>query len=307
MNEKTEKTYMTETSHTEQKSLHWRGLTSLIVTLAFLGLATTGVILYISPQGRVANWTDWTVLGLRKQQWAAVHTAASLLFVIASSFHVYFNWRVLVRYLVQKRGLHLKREMIGAVAVVAVVFMGTVLEIPPFSSIVALNGNIKAYWENRNAQAPYPHAELSTLSDFSERTGISLPVLQERLAAAGFAAGDVTSRTLEELAKTRGLSPKELFAKITGTRASGGRGMGSGGRGMGAGGRGMGSGGRGMGPGRQTVESLCESNGIPLEKALSALRQQGFAARAESTLRDLADEKGMSPAEVRDLIIGTNR
>ena len=75
---------------------------------------------------------------------------------------------------------------------------------------------------------------------------------------------------------------------------------------MGSGGRGMGSGGRGMGSGRQTLENLCESSGIPLEKALSVLRQQGFAARAESTLRDLADEKGMSPAEVRDLIIGTN-
>jgi uncharacterized membrane protein YgcG len=298
---------MTETSHTEQRILHWRALTSLIVTLAFLGLAATGVILYITPRGRVANWTGWTVWGLRKEQWVALHTSASLLFVIASSLHVYFNWRVLVRYLVQKRRLHLKREMIGAVAVVAAVFAGSVFEVPPFSSIVALNGSIKAHWERRSARAPYPHAELSTLSDFSERTGISRTVLLERLVASGITADDATSRTLEELAKTRGLSPNELFARITGTRASGGRGMGSGGRGMGSGGRGMGSGGRGMGPGRQTLENLCESNGIPLEKALSVLRQQGFAARAESTLRSLADEKGMSPAEVRDLIIEKNK
>lgn len=273
---------MSESSNVAPKALHWRGLTSLIVTLAFLVLATTGVILYISPQGRVANWTGWNILGLGKEQWAAVHTTASLLFLIASGFHVYFNWQALVRYIVLKRKLHLKREMIGAVVVVAVVFTGTVLGIPPFSSIVALNDGIKAYWESQSAQAPYPHAEISTLVDFSERTGVSLTVLQERLTGAGITANDPASQTLEDLAHAHHLSPTELFARISQRNTSGGQ---------------------GSGWGRQTLQSLCESSGVPLEKALNILQQQGFTASAESTLKALAEQKGMSPTEVRNLLV----
>ena len=231
---------MSETSNTERERLHWRGLTSLIVTLAFLVLATTGVIMYISPQGRVANWTGWSVLGLSKQQWIAVHTTMALLFVIGSCFHVYFNWQALVCYFVLKRRLHLKREMIGAVAVVTVVFAGTVFQIPPFSSIIALNGHAKGHWEHQN----------STPTDFNEPT-VSETDFQERFAGPG----------------------KEHGARL----------------------------------GRQTLWSLCESNNLPLEKALGVLQQQGFMAKAQSTLKALADQKGMSPAAVRDLLVEKNR
>ena len=230
---------MPEANNTEQKTLHWRGLTSLVVTLAFLVLATTGVIMYISPQGRVANWTGWNFLGLTKQKWIAVHTTMALLFVIASCFHVYFNWQALVRYFVLKRRLHLKREMIGAVVVVAVVFAGTIFEIPPFSSIVALNGHAKGHWGHQD----------STPIDFAE-SRVSETVSQEHFAGPGKGHG----------------------ARL----------------------------------GRQTVQGLCESNSLPLEKALGILQQQGFAAKAESTLKALAEQKGMTPAEVRDLLVEKN-
>jgi len=235
-----EKAPISETSNTERERLHWRGLTSLIVTLAFLVLATTGVIMYISPQGRVANWTGWNVLGLSKQQWIAVHTTMALLFVIASCFHVYFNWQALVRYLMLKRRLHLKREMIGAVAVVTVVFACTVFEVPPFSSIIALNGHGKGRWEDQD----------STPTDFKESTALET-VSQEHFAGPGK--------------------------------------------------------GHGAGLGRQTIQSLCESNNLPLEKALGDLQQQGFTAKAQSTLKALAEQKGMTPAEVRDLLVEKNK
>jgi hypothetical protein len=235
-----EKAPMSETSNTERERLHWRGLTSLIVTLAFLVLATTGVIMYISPQGRVVNWTGWNVLGLSKQQWIAVHTTMALLFVIASCFHVYFNWQALVRYFVLKRRLHLKREMVGAVAVVTVVFAGTVFEIPPFSSIIALNGHAKGHWEHQvGGWTAGSRLRDSTLTDFKEST-VSETVFQKDFAGPG-------------------------------------------------------------------IQSLCESNNLPLEKALGVLQQQGFTAKAQSTLKALAEQKGMTPAEVRDLLVEKNK
>jgi Domain of unknown function (DUF4405) len=104
-NEKIMDGHMVEANNTKQDTLQWRGLTILVMTLAFLVLATTGEILYITPQGRVANRTGWNVLRLSKKRWVSVHITASLLFFIASGFHVYFNWRTLVRYLLLKRRL----------------------------------------------------------------------------------------------------------------------------------------------------------------------------------------------------------
>jgi hypothetical protein len=44
-----------------------------------------------------------------------------------------------------------------------------------------------------------------------------------------------------------------------------------------------------------------------LEKALGVLQQQGFTAKAQSTLKALAEQKGMTPAEVRDLLVEKNK
>jgi hypothetical protein len=275
---------MADAINAEKKSFHWRGHTSLVVTLAFLVLATTGVILYVSPQGRVANWTGWNVWGLSKEEWAAAHTTAALLFLVASGFHVYFNWSTLVRYIVRQRKIALKREMIGAAAVVAAVFVGTVVGIPPLSGIADLNDRIKAHWEGRSEQAPYPHAEASTLADFSEKTGIPPATLVERLARAGISVDDPASQTLEDLARARGLSPNELFAAISRERESG-------------------AAGHGMGTGRLTIQELCEQRGIDPARALEVLREEGYSADAAMTLKSLAEQKGVTPWEIRELIV----
>jgi hypothetical protein len=44
-----------------------RGFVSLLLTLFFLALSFSGVMLYLTPRGRVANWTGWSMLGLEKR------------------------------------------------------------------------------------------------------------------------------------------------------------------------------------------------------------------------------------------------
>ena len=92
------------------KKFHWRGLTSFLVTLGFLLLAFTGMMLYFTPKGGVAHWIDLRLLGLDKDQWAAIHMLAAILFVIAAGFHLYFNWRIFIHYIKTKAGFNLKRE-----------------------------------------------------------------------------------------------------------------------------------------------------------------------------------------------------
>ena len=95
----------------KDKKWHFRGLTSLFTTVGFLVMAATGLVAYITPQGRIAYWNDWHLLGLSKTQWGNIHIISSILFVIAGSFHIYFNWKALLNYLVDKvkGGLKLKK------------------------------------------------------------------------------------------------------------------------------------------------------------------------------------------------------
>lgn len=50
-----------------------RRFTSLTLTFTFLVMSYTGIILFIAPKGRVANWTNWELLGLDKTQYTNLH------------------------------------------------------------------------------------------------------------------------------------------------------------------------------------------------------------------------------------------
>ncbi len=39
------------------KKFNTQGFTTFVVTLAFLIIAMSGTVLYMTPRGRVANWT----------------------------------------------------------------------------------------------------------------------------------------------------------------------------------------------------------------------------------------------------------
>ena len=188
----------------QDKPFHWRGLTSFLVTLGFLLLAVTGVMLYLTPQGRVAHWTGWRLAGLDKEQWAAVHMLSGLLFLVAAGFHLYFNWAVFIHYIKTKAGFNLKREMGVAVAVISILVAGTLWELPPFQYVVDANDRIKTYWDTHSIPAPYPHAEISTLEDFASRMEIPLDDLQSRLAGLGL-SDTRASLTIQEASDQLGL------------------------------------------------------------------------------------------------------
>jgi len=44
-------------------------LTSVLITVCFGLQVVSGLVLWAAPPGRIANWTDWAMLGLRKHDW----------------------------------------------------------------------------------------------------------------------------------------------------------------------------------------------------------------------------------------------
>ena len=80
-----------------------RKIVSLTALTSFLLTIVTSVVLYIAPQGRIAYWSDWHLLGLTKTQWGNLHINLGTLFLIALCVHIYYNWKPITAYLSKAR------------------------------------------------------------------------------------------------------------------------------------------------------------------------------------------------------------
>jgi hypothetical protein len=213
-------------------------------------MAFSGALLFFTPRGRVANWTDWTMLGLGKEGWAALHINNSVLFLLVAAFHIYLNWSMLWGYMKKKASMavNLKWELASAVVIAGIVLSGTIYAVPPFSTIMVWHDDIKNYWEGWAARAPVPHAEEYTLGEFSQVIQVSLADATDALTKEGFTVQG-PGQTVGALAEQKGAAPNEVLAAIQKHFPTAGSGPGRGrGRGMGPGA------GSGWGPGRQTGE-----------------------------------------------------
>ena len=207
---------MTTTARKKSR-LNFRSFISFLLTLTFLLIAFTGAILYFTPQGRMAHWTDWRMLSLTKDQWSALHINSCLLFLIGAALHIYLNWRVLLSYIRTKATAGFRRKWEFALASLLVVVFagGTLVVLPPFSTIMQANENIKQYWSGQVAtKAPVPHAESLPLKKLiGHIEGADLQHVMKALRSAGYEVADA-SITLEMLAEQKGASPMEIYGEI---------------------------------------------------------------------------------------------
>lgn len=134
----------------------WRALASVVITLSFLALAISGGVLWAAPPGRIANWTDWAMLGLRKSEWINLHIWFSLLFLATSVFHLILNWRPLLSYF-RNRITHRfgwRREWLAGAILCAALFAAVRLHLPPFSTFLAFTDDLREIAVNNGYQKP---------------------------------------------------------------------------------------------------------------------------------------------------------
>jgi hypothetical protein len=255
------------------------------------------MILFVSPPGRIANWTNWTLLGLRKQEWIGLHVCFSLLFLVAALFHVFFNWRPMLNYFKDRlsRRLGFRWEWAAALLVCLVVLAGTRSNVPPFATLLAAGENIKEGWDRPQERAPLPHAELLTLAELAQKAGVDLATATNRLQQARItnASPEVI---VQQLAQANRRSAREIYESLLASTSSREPARGGGHR-AGAGG------GPGGGPGRKTLKEFCADEGIELATALERLQSKGIKATSDLTLREIAVNNGFSrPYELLDII-----
>jgi uncharacterized membrane protein YgcG len=295
-------------SQRQTRRFQWRALISVTTILSFLVMSVTGAVLFVTPPGRIAHWTGWTFSGLDKDQWAALHIWFSLVFLLAAGFHIYLNWRPLVSYFKDRarKAFALRWEWVVSLALCVLVWVGTLSEVTPFSNLLALNDRIKHSWDQPGQRAPIPHAELMTLNEVAEKVeGLDGTTMMQNLQDKGIEVASPNA-VVGELAQQNNMTPNRLYALAINERP---RGAGQGGnwrfsgRQEGRGGLGAGrQGGGGFGIGRLTLRQYCEQEGLDVETAVAKLKENNVEANPDTTIREIADNAGLHPSVIRDIL-----
>ncbi|SHI79734.1 protein of unknown function [Malonomonas rubra DSM 5091] len=196
-----------------EKNFSFRGFISLLITFSSLIMIVSGIIAYIMPEGRIAYWADWRFWGLGKEQWGTIHTVFSFVFILATVFHLIYNWKPLINYLKDKvKKTYSMRGELVLVLLISIIFThGSISGVIPFSSIMDLGSEIgKSWYEGQEVHPPFPHAELMTMKQLTSRMDLRLDGALDYLREQGFT--EVTEKsTLKDLAARSTSSPMQIF------------------------------------------------------------------------------------------------
>lgn len=270
----------------------FRAFISVLSGFLFVLLVVTGIVLYITPRGRVANWTGWTFWHLTKHEWIGLHICFSAVFLVTCLVHLWLNIKPMIRYFIQsvQTAKRLRWEPVAALVLCGVVFVGALKPFIPFSSLLDLNERIKFSWEKPTQQAPIPHAELLTIAELATQAKLEADVLQLNLRNHGIEVG--WDDVFGDIANQHQLSPDQLYLIATGQKnpldgqEHGRR-------------RGEGPGG---GFGKQTLETACSEMGVDLQKSINALKAAGIEATPQMRIRAIADEHNVHPSQIRSIL-----
>lgn len=269
-----------------RQSVNKRGLVSFLVFGGFLVMTLTGLVLYVVPPGRVANWIDWRLLTLSKEQWADIHITFSLMFVIAGVIHLFFNWKPFLRYLGSRFQGHLQMRWEGAatLAVLALMVVGTLAPWPPFTQILAFNELLRESWSTgADAEPPFGHAEEVTLQSLADKMRFDAQEALDALTGAGLKV-EGRSSTVRQIADANNRSPADVYAVIAAKTKK--ETAGTVGVGMTAAEIDAKFAGTGMG--RKTVAQAAADAGVAVDLAISRLTDAGIAALPDERLKEVA-------------------
>jgi hypothetical protein len=269
----------------------FRGFTSLLMFFSFLISLVSGIVLYFPPQGKIAHWTHWTFWGLDKELWGALHINSSLIFFIIALLHLYYNWKVILRY-VKKRAVmafNLKYEFFVAALLSVFIIIATLFNIEPFKTIIDWNEDIKNYWATQaEAQPPVPHAEDLTVTQFCEQFNIPVKSFQQKLNQKGWTFTN-DHDTIKDIARCNNVSPAEIY-NILQKSGSSNRKYGQG----------------QMGWGRKSLRDACNELNQDVETALQSLAAHGIRASGNDNIKTLADQNNLRPIEIANIIRGSD-
>jgi hypothetical protein len=269
-----------------------RSFTSFTLVISTIIMSWSGFILYVAPPGRIANWGTWKLMFFTKTEWQALHTIFSYLFFILVIIHLFFvNWKTFLTYFKSKlkSGLNKRWELLSALFISILVFIGTLQSWTPFSPVMKFGENMKESWEGDFTAPPVLHMEIFTLEKLAiDLDSIAPTELVKTLNENNIKVTGI-DQTLKEIATENKVTPSVVYELLSSKYKKH---------------SGPVAGEVPQGIGNSTVGSTAKSSGKDLQSLLKMLKDKGIEANETTSLRSIADKLGLKPREVYNFLIG---
>ena len=249
-------------------------------------MSWSGFILYIAPPGRIANWGTWKLMLFTKAEWQALHTIFSYMFFILFVIHLFFvNWKAFLTYFKSKikSGLNRKWELLLALIVSILFFIGTLRDWTPFGPVMAFGEKVKESWESDFKTPPVIHLEIYTLQQLSPLLDSVTPERLLKTLTENNIKVTTTDISLKDIAAENNTTPSFLYDLLK-SKHSGEESLNKPEVPQGA--------------GRYTVEMAAKSSGKEVSEMLEKLKAKGIDANQETSMKTIADKMGITPREV---------
>lgn len=281
-----------------KKKTSYRAMTSLVTTWSFVIATVTGVVLYIVPEGRVANWTIWELWGLTKGGWGDLHVIFSIVFVIVGIAHLVYNWKPFKNYMAERAAghVHVSRTVYGSLAIAGLFFGLTLYNLPPTNWVMDLSSTFKSSWvEDPSYEPPFGHAEDVSIAGFTKRQGIDLDGAMLILKAEGIQV-PTTNMALKDIAALNMTTPMAIYEAIKPlepkveikaiyTPAEVEEQF------------------AGKGIGRKTLTQLAEELKIAPQKAIERLAARNITAEGDMKMKDIAEDHASEAIELVKMLL----
>jgi hypothetical protein len=188
---------------------------SFLTVLSFVLLAFSGFILYVRPEGSLARWVGWKMLGLDKSGWEGSHIIFCALFVMAGIIHLVLNFKAIILYLTGgiDNGRRNLLELVAAVVLIMAVLLSAVMRVPPASTLIKGRSSFKNSPASLRVDMPSPDFEKQSLRKVAEYLGVAPEMVLKLLESRGLKVSNIDS-SLESVARKNRLSPQDLFLLI---------------------------------------------------------------------------------------------
>lgn len=261
--------------------MNLKKITSLTMMLVMIIMTYSGIMLFLAPPGRIANWANWHLLGLSKEQYAAIHSTFMILFIVMTLLHVFYNWKPITSYLKNKtkQMVFFTKDMIVASILVFVFLLGTLFSFSPFSNFLDFGDEIKNSWEKNYGTAPYSHAELSSFVNFTKKLGFDLQMSEKILKSNNIKYE--TSQSLAQIGEQNEVSPQFIYLLLKNSFKKAGvetielTGL-----------------------GRKSVTEVASTLKLSTNEFIEKLDSLGIKAQADDKFKSVCEQYDLSPMDV---------
>lgn len=196
------------------RRFNWQIFISFNLLFTFVLMLLSGLILYFKPEGTVARWLDWKILGVDKSGWESLHTVFSFLFLAFALFHILrIHLRNLRAYMLNYKPRGFRRELYVSLVISVVFLAGTLMYLPPFHLIYQAGNALSDEWAGMVQVESETIVPRHSLEKVATELGMDSKSLKEWMSRQDMEK--LSSRaTLMEHAENLGITPYTLYERM---------------------------------------------------------------------------------------------